>query len=166
MGAYQMTKSHLSLVGSPIAVNQGTRLGSVIHRTLISEGGGEWRAQVEERLQNLIRLQQGWDGYQGQPVSFTNAAFAFRMLESVCGPYTPAPQIVPGADGDLQIEWHTLKGDIELDVRGPNDVHAWRLVLGDDTDGEELYLRTDFSKIVEWIKKLTEPVIAPIATAA
>ena len=122
-----------------------------------------WRP-VTDRLEELLRLERGWDGYTGSPVSFVNATFALRMLESICDSRSPLPQIVPGSSGDLQVEWHTLRGDVELHVRAPNDVHAWRV----KSDGleEELLLANDFSAIVAWIKELVEPSIAIKAAAA
>ena len=130
-------------------------------RNVSDEKGNRWSDEVTVRLQNLIRLTPGWDGYQGRPVSFVNANFAYQMLNSICGPETRAPQIIPGSAGDLQIEWHTLHGDIELHVRGPNDVHAWRAMTGSDPDGEELNLTVNFVVVAQWVKEVTE---APIAT--
>ena len=129
-------------------------------RKVNDEKGNRWNDEVTVRLQNLIRLASGWDGYQGRPVSFVNANFAYQMLNSICGPETPAPQIVPGSTGDLQIEWHTLRGDIELHVRGPNDVHAWRAITGSDPGGEELNLTVNFVDVAQWVKEVTEAQIA------
>lgn len=133
-------------------------------RVTISEVGGQWQGAVKQRLEDLVRLEEGWDGYSAFPVSFNNAMFAFRMLESICRSDTPAPQIVPGPSGDLQIEWHTLRGDIELWVRGPNNVHAWRQMSGSQED-EEIDLTTDFSAVSVWVKEATETTIAVPATA-
>jgi hypothetical protein len=123
-----------------------------------------WKGAVRDRLEQLIRLEEGWDGYTGFPVSFVNANFAFHMLESICRHDTPPPQIVPGASGDLQIEWHTDAGDIELWVHGPNDVLAWR-EISKTRECEELNLTTDFSAVSDWVKQITEPGIAIAATA-
>lgn len=125
----------------------------------------EWQAVAKSRLEELIRLKEGWDGYSAFPVSFDNAMFAYQMLDSIARPETPAPQIVPGPSGDLQIEWHLAQGDIELWVRGPNNVHAWRST--DDGEDEEIDLSTDFATVAEWLKEITstEPTIA-IAAAA
>lgn len=133
-------------------------------RVTISEVSGQWQVAVKQRLEELVRLEEGWDGYVAFPVSFDNAMFAFRMLESICRSETLAPQIVPGQSGDLQIEWHTLQGDIELWVRGPNNVHAWR-EMHDRQEDEEFDLATDFSAISEWVKEITEKTIAVAATA-
>lgn len=133
-------------------------------RVAISEIAEHWQGAVKERLEQLIRLEEGWDGYTAFPVSFDNAMFAFRMLESICRPDTPAPQIVPGPSGDLQIEWHTNHGEIELWVRGPNNVHAWR-ELSETQEDEELDLTTDFSVVSRWVQEVMEPTIAVAAAA-
>jgi hypothetical protein len=126
----------------------------------------DWRPEVEARMQELIRLEEGWDGYRGRAVNFNSAVFAFRVLESACTPDMPAPEIVPGASGDLQLEWHFPTGEIEVHVRAPNDVHAWRLVTRHPSFEEEWILSTDFSLVATWIKELTEASLAPRAAAA
>lgn len=125
-----------------------------------------WWHSVEARLQELIRLEDGWDGYAGQPVNFGNAVFALRVLESTCKSETPPPEIVPGTSGDLQLEWHLPKGEIELHVHAPNDVSAWRLISGTALMEEQASLTTDFSLVAKWIRELTEASLAPRAAAA
>ncbi len=135
-------------------------------RILISENVSTWCHSVMEQLEMLTQLPAGWDGYQGVHVTFENAYFTLRMLEAICGPETIAPQIVPGEAGDLQIEWHTMKGDIELHVIAPNDVSAWRALTGDDSDGEELELTNDFTAVTEWVREIAEPTTGAETTAA
>jgi hypothetical protein len=125
-----------------------------------------WRTAVMQRLEELVRLKPGWDGYGGQPVSLANAVFALVMLEAACPAETPAPQIVPGPAGDLQIEWHTLDQDIELHVRAAYDVEAWRARAGGDADGETIELGGDFAVLAEWMKELTEGERAAGSAAA
>lgn len=123
-----------------------------------------WEDAVNNRLQDLIRLDEGWDGYGGFPVSFVNASFAVEMLRSICRPWMTPPQVVPGSDGDLQIEWHTRAGDIELWVRAPNCVHAY---FSDSRNGQEkeVELSTDFSEVAGWLNSIAEPRIAVAAAA-
>lgn len=120
----------------------------------MSEYINELSSNAADRLEELVRLPIGWDGYQGQPVDFLNACFALSFLNKICGPETPPPQIVPGYGGDLQIEWHTLQGDIELHVKGPNNVYAWRAMANGDLDGEELDLTVDFTVVAQWVKDI------------
>lgn len=135
--------------------------------TFFDSDGCEWQAVAKARLQELIRLKEGWDGYAAFPVSFDNAMFAYQMLDSICRPETPSPQIVPGPSGDLQIEWHHKKGDIELWVRGPNRVHAWCSTTHDGQGDKEVDLTTDFAVVAEWLKEITvaEPTIVVAAAA-
>lgn len=135
-------------------------------RMALSEPNVVWRDKVIERLEELIRLENGWDGYQGLPVSFENAAFALRMVETISNWNTEAPQIVPGYSGDLQVEWHTLKGDLELHIEKPNKVIAWYWHVNDESEGEELQLKNDFSKVAEWVKAITESPLATNTAAA
>ena len=137
-----------------------------------------FRTAVKKRLEELTQLKLGWDGYRGRPVASPNAHFALSMLESIFGQETTSgvdegasintPQLVPGPNGDLQVEWHTLKGDIEIHVKAPNVVSAWRLmvnrpqVLNGDPDvvnrpqGEVIDLTDDFSIVKKWVKEMTE----------
>lgn len=158
-----MTSSNFQVIssGSGKALRNPFSSGQ---RTTIWETSSQWADIVKQRLEELIRLEEGWDGYTAFPVSFDNAMFAFRMLESICRRDTSPPQIVPGPSGDLQIEWHTHQGDIELWVRGPNKVHAWR-TSNDGQDSEEIELTNDFAVVSEWVKTVTEPTIALAAAA-
>ena len=136
-------------------------------RVMVFEPSHVWREPVMMQLKELVQdLKQGWDGYIGLPVSLENATFALRMLEAVCGTKASTPQVVPGSSGDLQIEWHTLKGDIELHVISPNRVRAWRQWVGGDEDGESLDLTIDFGTVATWVREMTEPDLAVAAAAA
>jgi len=79
------------------------------------------------------------------------------MMQSLCADQVPPPQIVPGPNGDLQIEWHCGDVDIEIHVISPNKVHAWRLTPDTGPGGEEIDLTNDFRPIAAWIDTITEP---------
>lgn len=130
-------------------------------RMLVSESLGSWRNAVENRMSELLQLANGWDGYRGQPVKFPTAMFAMNMLQVTCDLATPAPQIVPGIDGDLQLEWHTAKADIEIHILAPFKVHAWRKKLNSPIAEDEIMLTNEFSLVGSWLRELAE---APIAT--
>lgn len=133
---------------------QVVSLGTPQSRLVVNEPQGDWWKSVETRLNELVALPRGWDGYSGAPVSFANANFAVKVLEAVCGPLTPAPQIVPGSDGDLQLEWHFPNGLIELHVRAANDVLAWYRDDATGPDGIEQPLTTNFIAVAQWLEDL------------
>jgi hypothetical protein len=124
-------------------------------RSIVQDLVREWKPGVSQRLQELVRLPVGWDGYRGLPTRFEVAAFAYRVLESVCTSRDPEPQIVPGADGDLQIEWHLEGGDIELLISAPNNAHAWKCA-SESGETEEHRLGVDFTVVARWLSEMKE----------
>ena len=135
-------------------------------RLVLSEPQRPWTEAVKNRLDELGRLPVGWDGYGGQPVSFSVANFALIILNGVCAAEANAPHIVPGTRGDIQLEWHTAEGDIELHITAPYRVHAWRKIARVDDDGEELNLSTDFTVVRNWLREFAEMALAAKAAAA
>ncbi|MFC7290701.1 hypothetical protein [Hirschia litorea] len=115
---------------------------------------GEWMAESENKLERLINLQNGWDGGTARSVSFRNANFAMNVLGAVCDKGSPAPQFVPGTNGDLQIEWHLVGGSIELHILKPNLVKAWYEVNNSDDEEGEQDLTNNFAIVSDWLKKI------------
>jgi len=115
-----------------------------------------WIRELEDRFNELTSLPQGWDGYNGQPVSFNCAQFAANLIERLFLPNVPAPQLVPGADGTLQLEWHMNNFDVEIDVLAPYLVVATRFDYDTDKD-EEIEVQSDFSELAMWIESLGKP---------
>jgi hypothetical protein len=108
-----------------------------------------------DKLNELTSLPVGWDGYQGQPVSFTCADFAARVLDSLCHDDVPAPSLVPGADGTLQVEWHCHGFDIELDVLDAGSIEAYRRNV-ETGEEESIQVGVDFSEIFTWIEEMAD----------
>lgn len=160
-----MTETQTTSAFSPKTKNRSSVVPFGRQETTVTEPDYKWRDEVIEQLQDLLTLEVGWDGYQGEPVSFENATFALRVLEAICFYQTPTPHIVPGTNGDLQIEWHTHVAEIELHVLAPNNVHAWISTAETGTEGEEFTLRTDFSEIAELIRRITEYSLDQTAAA-
>jgi hypothetical protein len=123
-------------------------------RITMNDTACNWSQGLNKRLEELIQLPDGWDGYHARPVLFETAVFAIRMLERLYSEDIPMPFLVPGYAGDLQAEWHEDDWDIELHVLGPNKVTAWRSTPDTDDDGEELSLTNDFTKVGAWIQEL------------
>jgi len=97
---------------------------------------------------------------------FLERLFAASVLASACPPDAPKPEIVPGTDGDLQIEWHTCLADIELDIHAPYEVHAWRLGPTTAIEGEEHKLTSDFRTVARWLAEISGSEGAPRSAAA
>ena len=134
-------------------------------RVIVTRPPRDWHDEVIASLNSLTELERGWDGYGAPPVKFDTANFALQMLERICGETAPAPQIVPGNYGDLQIEWHTDNGTIELHVQRPNRVEGWFMDHETGENGIEMNFSSDFTEVAQWVKKVTEPVFADLAAA-
>jgi hypothetical protein len=147
-----------------LAARKIVQLQSSSARILVSQPERKWRAKVVEKLNELVSLPIGWDGYTAPPVSFATAEFGLRMLEAVCSSDCALPQVVPGSGGDLQIEWHATNGSIELHVKAPNAVHAWRTGFGPQDDERDL--TNDFTVVVGWLRSLTRGDRASSTAAA
>ena len=125
------------------------------YRLIVSEPDSDWHSRLKSRFNELTALPIGWDGYDGKPVSFQCASFAAAVLAKLFQNGVPAPNLVPGADGSLQIEWHRNGYDVELDVLGAQHVIAMR--LNHETQEEELLeVENDFSRIATWIAALAD----------
>lgn len=122
----------------------------------MSEPEYDWGEVITEKLDELINLEQGWDGYNAVPVSFANASFAQALLKEVCHADTPPPQIVPGVDGDLQIEWHIHGIDVELHIVQPYNVRFWTNDEQLCPNGNEVQLTTIYNMVLPVIRKLSE----------
>ncbi len=117
----------------------------------------KWMAEVNSRLEKLKKLEAGWDGYRGKPVSSENADAAIQILKTILLlPDSPAPQIVPGVNGDLQMEWHTHAVEIEIDVLGPNNIQVWIRNEKTYPDGIEFTQDEDFTILKQQLREIME----------
>lgn len=131
-------------------------------RRIVSEPVHSWYSGVNNRLNHLVRLPTNWNGYLAGPVEYHVASFTVNMLLSACSADTAEPAIVPGPNGDLQVEWHLGDYDIELHVTAPFAVKAVRF-FGEECD--ELDLTNDFTVVSEWLREM-ENAVAARRTAA
>ena len=120
-----------------------------------------WSRLLADRLSEVAALPEGWDGYDGKPVSLPIVQFACDLVDFLYLPGLPAPQLVPGGDGTLQLEWHVNQYDLEIDILAPCQLAA---SLHDLESGkeEELEVETDLGPLVGWVRRLRQqPASAP-----
>lgn len=124
-------------------------------RVVVENSQSPWLEALRGRLDEVVSLSFGWDGYAGRSVSFTNAAFAANFLNRLFISDVPPPFVVPGADGTLQLEWHRNNFDIEIDILGANDVVANRknLLTGEE---EEVELGSNFAIVATWLQEMKQ----------
>ena len=113
-----------------------------------------WLEELQEKLAELCALPEGWDSYDGRAVLPGIALFAREILDRVYEDGLPMPSLVPGSDGSLQIEWHCMDYDIEVDILAPYDVECCRGDIRTDGEDDELRLTADFTELHAWIRSL------------
>lgn len=106
-----------------------------------------WLAtEVQGQLNNLLRLQTGWDGRRAQPPSRLAVDAAIGVFARV-GQEAFRPQLFPLPDGGLQLEWHAgASVEIEVDANGAAHVLAVdqddTIIINDEMDlGDSQMLR-------------------------
>jgi hypothetical protein len=73
----------------------------------------DWREVITARLAELERLAPGWDSEGALPVGRRHANLVMHFLVRLAaGGVTPLPlpDVVPLADGGVQLEWHIAPG--------------------------------------------------------
>lgn len=85
-----------------------------------------WLAELAtQRLNELMRLQPGWDGYRARPITDEAVRAAVTIVFAVVDDISLPPQFFPLVDGGLQLEWHGGGIDIEIEVDADGTAHAF-----------------------------------------
>lgn len=95
----------------------------------------EWFKHAVTRLEDLLNLQPNWDSYGANSVNPEIAMYAINLLLELMDDAMPIPSIVPTNRGGIQLEWHTTRGDLEIDIEAPYRVGV---VFEDVVTGEPL----------------------------
>lgn len=121
----------------------------------------KWQTAIRERLSRILALGSGWDGYAAPHISPETAIFTSQILERLCRPNLPVPDISPLSDGSLMLEWISPAQCLTLEIERPNSIS----VICEKPDGtlEETRISSDMS-LPE--KKLADFVAPPLASAA
>jgi len=103
-----------------------------------------WRDLIIEEVADILETcsDQGWDGYDGEPVSPLSAHSAAELVRNLPeGIQTPT--VVPEPDGDIALEWRTEDNRLfSLSVTGPTLIYAGRFGGASRQHGEEPFFGT------------------------
>jgi hypothetical protein len=84
-----------------------------------------------EKLLSLLDLREGWDGYQGRPISRQSVASALAFLVEArdrlnqAGVAMAEPFASPVSNGTVQLEWCVDGRDVEIEFTERRGVRAW-----------------------------------------
>ena len=124
---------------------------------------GAWLARwMEDNINELLSLPNGWDGVRAREVSLDAARSAGSVAFAIALSDKLPPQVFPLADGGLQLEWHAAGLSLEIEIDGIGDAH----VLAVDENDVELVngeLSLDTSLNVDSAKGVLSQIAARIA---
>jgi hypothetical protein len=87
------------------------------------------------QIDDLARLEFGWDGYRAVAISNASIIEAKRFVGMIAAPSAPsmsAPAVVPTVDGHIQFEWHTRRGDAEIEIVDGGARHVFVQLTGSE----------------------------------
>jgi len=73
-----------------------------------------WIVAFTRRIENLLKLQDGWDGVGSKRPQLNCVIEALEFLFGSLSHDTLPPQVVPTSEGGIQLEWHTKGIDLEI----------------------------------------------------
>ena len=101
---------------------------------ILSQPRPQWINPTVARLESLAQLPEDWDSYGASPVRTSRIQQAYGLLQSIMDDETPAPDLVPTANGSIQIEWHTLGVELEIHLLSDADLDVYFVDL-EGTEG-------------------------------
>ena len=102
-----------------LTLEEGEKKKEVVESNIWSisvSGPVSWISEAVDSLNSLLALEENWDSYGARKVSLETALSTIVLLNSVMDDRTPPPSIVPTPSGNIQLEWHRSKIDLEVEV--------------------------------------------------
>lgn len=81
----------------------------------------DWLGSALVTLRRLSALEPDWDGYGSPPLTHQAIDRSFRLVLQSARELLPGPNLVPGSEGDLQLEWHLGERGLQILVRGSGE---------------------------------------------
>ena len=113
-----------------------------------------WLGRVVDRLGHITRLPANWDSYGARPIAVAAIKSALELLGEIMSDDLPSPDIVPTVSGGIQIEWHIVGIDLELEV----SAEGKRAIFFEDSHGQNP-LTEDEAKIPDMVRVLRKRII-------
>lgn len=70
-----------------------------------ARGAAMWLLDALEALRSVISLRYDWDSYGAAPPSKQAAEATWQLLKDLAACHVPRPEIVPLADGGIELDW-------------------------------------------------------------
>jgi hypothetical protein len=104
-----------------------------------------WLEPVVRRMNYLLNLKEGWDSYGARPINIMSAHAVIRFI-SLFGVGVATPDVFPLANGNLQLEWDSENGSVEVEVASSGRV-SFVASQGDGDHAERADISFDIFQI-------------------
>lgn len=94
----------------------------------------EWVTKALTRMVEVAYLDQDWDGRGSTKPSLDTLSYAMDVLIHVMPWNAPTPSIVPLGHGGIQMLWHTVSFELEVEIVDPGTIIT---LLVDRVSGNE-----------------------------
>lgn len=115
----------------------------------------QWHNPVARQLEEISRLEEGWDGFRTGPIRRDVMNYSIQILEQTLLHNTPAPHIAPMSHEGIMLEWHENGIDFEIEIESPG--RLW-FSFEDSIEGieEENMIYSNLEPLALPIEKLTK----------
>lgn len=95
-----------------------------------------WLSVVNERLKDLLNLDEGWDGDSAPPINGGDIERGWKLAKQIFDliPSVQTPMILPTANGGIVLEWTNNKDDLSIEFE--NGVQVFYDIHADDASWE------------------------------
>jgi hypothetical protein len=95
--------------------------------TLINEhiAHPAWLSAALKSAAVLVALPQNWDTYGAPSIKADTIITGIKVLADVMRPNSPLPVFVPTSLGGCQLEWHTSRHDLEIEIAPGGDISVF-----------------------------------------
>ena len=83
-----------------------------------------WLGAIQRTI-GLLMHHHSADSATSKPITTENVKEAVRILVRLWDDDIPPPSVVPRANGNIQLEWHTLKYHVEIYIEQPPKTVLW-----------------------------------------
>lgn len=99
--------------------------------------GYDW---LTRQATTLRSLGPNWDGFGAEPINHEQIARLVSLIKDRIPSQSQPGSLVPGADGSLQVEWHTAAASLGMLIEDDGIISTWLKPVDADTEVERFGL--------------------------
>ncbi|SRR6266511_3041118 len=113
----------------------------------------EWVLEAARKLEALGRLRTGWDSYGGLPLNRGARWLTLSVLGWLRREDLPAPAVVLGSRGSVQLEWRAKGKELDVELGNDNTFEFVKVLQsGEIQEGATRYgLSEKLQELAQWL---------------